>query len=82
MGEGNVFTRVCPSIHPSVCVHTPTRTGYTAVGMSLAFTQEDFLVFEIFLEDGGIKDQYQWLFSNLKTSVINLETTLEFINVI
>ena len=41
MGEGNVFTRVCPSIILSV--HTPTRTGYTAVGMRLAFTQEDYL---------------------------------------
>ena len=36
--EGNVFTRVCPS----VCPHP--RTCYTAGGMPLAFTQEDFLV--------------------------------------
>ena len=35
-------TRVCPSIRLSV--HTPTRTGYTVVGMPLAFTQKDFLV--------------------------------------
>ena len=43
MGEGNVFTRVCPSMIMSV--HTPTRTSSTAVGMLLAFTQEDFLVY-------------------------------------
>ena len=40
MGKGNVFTPVCPS----VCPHPPPRTCYTAVGMPLAFTQEDFLV--------------------------------------
>ena len=34
------------SVHPSIhlSVHTPTRTGYTAVGVPLAFMQEDFLV--------------------------------------
>ena len=44
-GWGKVmFSHV--SVHPSIrlSVHTPTRTGYTAVGMPLAFTQEDFLV--------------------------------------
>ena len=37
MGEGNVFTHVCLS------VHTPP-TCYTAVSMPFALTQEDFLV--------------------------------------
>ena len=43
---------VHPSIHPSVClsVHTLTQTGYTAIGMPLEFTQEDFLVFTLFLK--------------------------------
>ena len=36
MGEGNVFTRVCPPIRLSV--HTPTWTEHMAVGMPLAFT--------------------------------------------
>ena len=45
MREGYVLTRVCPSIHPSVCPHLGGwGGGYTAVGMPLAFTQEDFLV--------------------------------------
>ena len=34
--EGNVFTRVCPSIHPSVCPHrgggTPARSRQGGVG--------------------------------------------------
>ena len=30
--------------HVSVCLSTPPPTCYTAVGMPLAFTQEDFLV--------------------------------------
>ena len=34
------------SVHPSIIlsVHTPIRTSYMAVGMPLAFTEEDFLV--------------------------------------
>ena len=39
MGEGNVFTRVC------VSVHTPAgQATYAAGGMPLAVSQEDFLV--------------------------------------
>ena len=42
MGEGNVFTRVC------VSVHTPGgQATYAAGGMPLAVSQEDFLVYII-----------------------------------